>query len=449
MLAPPRLKTVPASPDNHVIAVERVAETADEKKMIATAEAAEGKAANWWHPAVDGKAPSASELKLPHALTAEALDYYVDRVRGYGKTTYTKLGSYGIDDTDSVRSSLSYLAKVEQVAERKIDGATHKNPYVVSLSMKFMASKCEGVAFLDTVCGFPQTIRLEKTRTVLLSNTGQVLQIDGDGAPNPSIESADNFTHHRLALGLALVDHRQAKRWADAIPDLKARPEAQRQVKQIADKKEKAAADAMAWARQNRRPAGIQVQQGGITGHKGHRVSVMMQYRAQEVTVARDWAAVAPQDAAEWALNIQGKDVRESALAVIGRTWVARDANAMGKWFKANVKPVESRDLVLIHLIRSGAEDKPAQLANLLPYLESHALRRIGHSILVDRWTYREPNRAAALALQIEEQAERVRLLKHVATMWSRHGKASDARSWASRIKDAEERNEFLAAVQK
>lgn len=402
----------------------------------------------WWHDADDSKmAPATKGLRLPHALTADALAYYVDRIRGYRTTTHTIVRPFHMSEGDEVHSSLKYTASVKQTDRRVIDGVQHKDVFIVDLSLSFTAQQCEGAPFLETVCGFPQRIAFTKKRRVILSDAGGVLAIVGDGKSELSKVTLEHPTHERLAWGLALVDHKQAAVWADAIPHAETRSQAQMKVAQVAEVRERAAGAAIAWARQNRQPPAHKHRPSGYVSHRGHRVTVAVCCDCTEYVVARDWAGVAPKDAAAWAVTIKDAVARESALAVIGTTWTVRDPKEMGAWFQDHVKPVNTRDLVLIHTIRGRAEDEPAQVAELLPYLDNDELRRIGHNIVVDRWAYSQPRCAGNLALTIENKPDRIRMLRHIARVWAEHGNAQNAISWASHISDAGERNQFLDAL--
>ncbi len=93
-------KDWPANPDRHVIKIERKAADDIGKKMIEAAEVAKSGTGVWWMTK-DGSDVMVSGMKMPYALTLEALDYYSGRVRNYQKQAWP--GRYS-----EPQSSLTY-----------------------------------------------------------------------------------------------------------------------------------------------------------------------------------------------------------------------------------------------------------------------------------------------------------------------------------------------------
>lgn len=187
MLPDSQPKDWPANPAKHRVTVSRKA--ADEKQaaMIAAAEAAqpskealrlaaEARDRNdptglaqpqeallpagdkvWWDKEIYG-------IRIPCAITADAVTYYSDLVKKYGKQ---ELKRY-IEPS----SSLDYLATVAFHKEFTHDGQTFKEVHVVTMkltfSQNFVATMTEGMHF-------------QKDRVVILDAKGKVLLITGDG----------------------------------------------------------------------------------------------------------------------------------------------------------------------------------------------------------------------------------------------------------------------------
>ena len=165
----------PANPAKHIVSIKRAAKDDNEKKAIATAEnlmpskddvlAASRKdqpdaawmERQWWHRVQLG-------VKIPFAITTDAVTYYTDLVSGFGKQTLKRY----IEPS----SQFTYEASVSGHAVFEIDGKPFQNVTVVTLSLKFSqnfaTTQTEGMSF-------------EKKRTVVLDNTGKVLHVSGDG----------------------------------------------------------------------------------------------------------------------------------------------------------------------------------------------------------------------------------------------------------------------------
>lgn len=168
-------KEWPANPQKHVVSINRVAKDDAGKKAIGIAEnlmpakddvlaAARMKNPDatcvdrqWWHEESLG-------IKIPYAITSEAITYYSDLVTGFGKQALQRYVE--------PNSSLSYEATVQQSEAFEIDGKAFKNVTVVKLSLRFSenftTTQTEGMSF-------------EKQRTVVLDQDGKVLHVSGDG----------------------------------------------------------------------------------------------------------------------------------------------------------------------------------------------------------------------------------------------------------------------------
>jgi hypothetical protein len=187
MLPDSKPKEWPADPTKHQITIRR--EAADDKQsaMIAAAEAARPskealrKAADardrndplglaqpkeaplpagdkvWWYKEQLG-------IRIPCAITADAVAYYSELVGKYGKQVLNRYMQPS--------SSLDYHAGVKFHKEFKLDDKTFNDVHVVTLklifSQNFVATQTEGMQF-------------EKERVVILDAKGKVLHISGDG----------------------------------------------------------------------------------------------------------------------------------------------------------------------------------------------------------------------------------------------------------------------------
>lgn len=160
----------------HIIEVERTVRTENDMRMITIAESRypprtkvleairtahfkleqdpkENKL--WWYSEADG-------VRIPYAITAEAVDYYVNLVEGYRKKDWKS------DIEPSSR--FSYSASVEFKKHCEKDGKKFRNVYVVEMKLSMEA----GFASLAGV-------RFHKERIVVLNRKGRVLGVFGDG----------------------------------------------------------------------------------------------------------------------------------------------------------------------------------------------------------------------------------------------------------------------------
>jgi hypothetical protein len=177
----------PANPEKHRVKVSREAADTTQAKMIAVAEAVQPSAETvrqaaeapdrldplglnrkkgepvpvgekvWWYKEQLG-------VRIPCAITADAVAYYTDLVTNYGKQVLKRHAEPS--------SRLDYQAGVKFHMEFKGEGKTFNNVHVVTLKLtfdqNFAATGTEGMHF-------------EKQRIVVLDAGGKVLQISGDG----------------------------------------------------------------------------------------------------------------------------------------------------------------------------------------------------------------------------------------------------------------------------
>jgi hypothetical protein len=187
MLPDSKAKEWPVDPTKHQVTIRR--EAADDKQstMIAAAEAAQpskealrravdaldrndppGQAQPeevplpagdhvWWYKEQLG-------IRIPFAITADAVAYYSELVGKYGKLALNR--------HLQPSSSLDYRAGVKFHKEFKLDEKTFNDVHVVTLklifSQNFVATQTEGMQF-------------GKERVVVLDAKGKVLHISGDG----------------------------------------------------------------------------------------------------------------------------------------------------------------------------------------------------------------------------------------------------------------------------
>ena len=180
-------KEWPANPAKHQIVVRREAADKQQSNMIAAAEgaqpsketlrqAAEARDRNdplglaqpkeakapvgdkvWWYKEQLG-------IRIPCAITADAVTYYSDLVGKYGKQVLKRY--------TEPSSRLDYHAGVKFHKDLKLGDKTFNDVHVVTLKLtfdqNFVATTTEGMHF-------------QKERIVVLDAKGKVLHISGDG----------------------------------------------------------------------------------------------------------------------------------------------------------------------------------------------------------------------------------------------------------------------------
>ena len=167
-------KEYPPDAGSHVVEIRRVAANAVQEKMIAAAEAAipdqealrkavgDGKPlakdeVQWWHEEKLG-------IRIPFAITGDAVAYYQSLVEGYGKRAFKRYMQPS--------SKLEYHASAAFHADFEHGGRKFKDVHVVTLNLRFSQS------FAATTT---EAIEFEKWRIVILDTNGDVLTVDGDG----------------------------------------------------------------------------------------------------------------------------------------------------------------------------------------------------------------------------------------------------------------------------
>lgn len=172
-------KEWPANADRHQVTIVRNAKTAAEKQLIATAEAALPAKAEiaraftedpenqgtplpadknlWWCGEKTG-------VKLPYAITSDAVAYYKGLVEGWQKAKFTRY----IEPS----SKLSYTATVKFVDQFKQGDKVFEKVNVVTMELEFGA---------DFTAETTTALHFNKTRQVVLDAGGKVLAVFGDG----------------------------------------------------------------------------------------------------------------------------------------------------------------------------------------------------------------------------------------------------------------------------
>jgi hypothetical protein len=166
-------KDWPANPAKHRVVITREAKGDKQSALIAAAESAQppreelNKAAKndalpkgekvWWYKEELG-------IRIPYAITGDAVAYYSDLVGKYGKQDLKRY--------TEPSSCLDYHAGVKFHREFKLADKTFNDVHVVTLKLtfdqNFAATTTEGMHF-------------EKERVVVLDADGKVLHISGDG----------------------------------------------------------------------------------------------------------------------------------------------------------------------------------------------------------------------------------------------------------------------------
>jgi hypothetical protein len=168
-------KDWPADPSSHVVKIERVITKADDAKWIAAAESLPADAAalreaakkqdknaavvakQWWYM-------ESVNVKIPFALTGDAVTYYSDLVTGFGKQAMKRYSKPG--------SNFTYSASVSHHAEFTVDEKKFQNVTVVTLSMEFS----ENFAATTT-----EAMNFSKQRVIVFDKDSKALYISGDG----------------------------------------------------------------------------------------------------------------------------------------------------------------------------------------------------------------------------------------------------------------------------
>lgn len=163
----------PANPAKHKVAIRRETADAKEAAMIAAAEAAQPSKEALTKVAGDAAVPAGKKvwwyeeklgIRIPCAITADAVAYYSELVGSYGKQALKRYAEPS--------SSLDYHAGVKFHQEIKLDDKNFKDVHVVTLKLTFS----ENFAATTT-----EAMRFQKERVVVLDAAGKVLHVSGDG----------------------------------------------------------------------------------------------------------------------------------------------------------------------------------------------------------------------------------------------------------------------------
>lgn len=165
-------KDWPATPAKHVVTITRDDSSTINKQMIEAAENAQpaihdmetapgvtnaAAATNtWWYG-------EQNRIKMPFALTGDAVDYYEALVKSYQKKAWKTYCEPS--------SKLVYEATVKHHDSFTQDGETLTDVYVVTLKLAFSADFTE-----DATIG----VHVDKERTVVLDAKGVVKAVKGD-----------------------------------------------------------------------------------------------------------------------------------------------------------------------------------------------------------------------------------------------------------------------------
>ena len=166
-------KDWPANPAKHLVTVRRVSSDQKQAAMIAAAEAAQPSKEALRQAAGDAAVPAGDKvwwyqeqlgIRIPCAITADAVAYYSDLVGTYAKQDFKRY----VEPS----SRLDYHATVAAHQKFEHQGQTFEDVHVVTLkldfSQNFAATQTEGMHF-------------QKERVVILDAKGKVLHISGDG----------------------------------------------------------------------------------------------------------------------------------------------------------------------------------------------------------------------------------------------------------------------------
>ena len=166
-------KEWPASTNRHTVTIVRTARDDAGRALIVRAEGLQPDRAELAKAAVDVPLPREGKvwwfreqfgIRLPYAVTGDAVTYYTGLVTGYGMTRMKRYAEPS--------SALKYTAAVERHERFGLDGKSWQNVDVVTLKLEFRQSFC---ATGTEAFGFT------KERTVVFDKDGKVLHVSGDG----------------------------------------------------------------------------------------------------------------------------------------------------------------------------------------------------------------------------------------------------------------------------
>ncbi len=166
-------KEWPANTNRHTVVIVRSASDDAGRALIVRAEGLQPDRAELAKAAGDVPLPREGKvwwfreqfgIRLPYAVTGDAVTYYTGLVTGYGKTRMKRYAEPS--------SALKYTAAVKPHERFEMDGKSWQNVDVVTLKLEFRQSFC---ATGTEAFGFT------KERTVVFDAQGKVLHVSGDG----------------------------------------------------------------------------------------------------------------------------------------------------------------------------------------------------------------------------------------------------------------------------
>jgi hypothetical protein len=166
-------KEWPANADKHTVVTVRSASDDAGRALITRAEGLQPDRAEMTKAAGDVPLPREGKvwwcreqfgIRIPYAVTGDAVTYYSGLVTGYGKMRMKRYAEPS--------SALKYTAAVKRHERFEVDGKNWQNVDVVTLKLEFRQSFC---ASGTEAFGFT------KERTVVFDAQGKVLHVSGDG----------------------------------------------------------------------------------------------------------------------------------------------------------------------------------------------------------------------------------------------------------------------------
>ena len=166
-------KEWPANTNKHTVTIVRSARDDAGRALIARAEGLQPDRAELVKAAGDVTLPPKGKvwwfreqfgIRLPYAVTGDAVTYYTGLVTGYAKTRMKRYAEPS--------SALKYTAAVTRHERFELEGKSWQNVDVVTLKLEFRQSFC---ATGTEAFGFT------KERTVVFDKEGKVLHVSGDG----------------------------------------------------------------------------------------------------------------------------------------------------------------------------------------------------------------------------------------------------------------------------
>ena len=115
----------------------------------------------WWRGEFDG-------IKIPYSITKSAVNYYIGLIESFRKDEFDKIGVY-----PQKSASFNYIVEMRKNRFFERDGYVFKGKkylFIVTLTMKW-----------ESYCGDLCALNFEKERIVVISDSGKVLAVFGDG----------------------------------------------------------------------------------------------------------------------------------------------------------------------------------------------------------------------------------------------------------------------------